>query len=48
MKKKHKEGGSITTEPLTPEELHPRKFMSAPEPGGVKRGGKITKRKSKK
>lgn len=48
MKKKYSEGGSTGTSPLTPQELHPRKFMTAPEPGGVKKGGKITKRKGGK
>ena len=46
MKKKYKEGGGVGlgSDPLTPQELFPRR-MGGPEPGGAKKGGKVKRKK---
>jgi hypothetical protein len=48
-KKGYADGGSISSDPLTPKEIYQRRFSPANVPGGAKKGGKVkSKGKGKK
>ena len=47
QKKGYAEGGSTSSDPLTPKEIYQRRFAPANVPGGAKKGGKVKGGKKK-